>query len=490
VDLLHRGNSGNTPVQKNHNCEVATGVPIYSRSCPSILKFTVEAIISPTRLAALEACDVSPMLYEPYNFFSYMPTLHGRNFSMITTPLFVLLLWGLAWQIFFLYALGGDARFGTLYAEEFGTPTNDFQVVIASLQALIDPLVTPISFMMTFRMARAAVRYWDARQASGNMVELCRSNISTVSVGLMTPIRARKNKQTMSQARGASSIVRKSNGVQTATNLAGLNYDSTEFLGIHATTRTEESIENEDYAALELLCEYAKWLAVFPVAVKHFLRPPKRRNWDMESYRKKRRYEIGPLLADEEARPVLMECDDEKGNLAWTFQDGAGKLTRTRDPPLVVLSRLQELANDIAYFDHSCDKPGNSSFDPNAVRESITPSAQASLYQQINEQLNTIYGAYGAMERIKGTPLPFAYTIHLRTFLMVYLTLWNMTSVAYYGWIALPCLFASNWALLGIEAAAVECEKPFDRNRNHLTLGKFAVVSARSIAQALKEVRW
>ncbi|KAL7465625.1 hypothetical protein ACHAXS_005939 [Conticribra weissflogii] len=477
--------SSNGPRLGNLCYEGSTIAPIFSKSCPSVLKSTIEAILSPPRLAALEACDVAPMLYEPYNFFSFMMTLHGRNFSMIFTPLLVLLLWGLVWQILFIYALGGEAKFGISYAVEFGNPTNDIQVAIASLQAMIDPLLTPISFMMTFRMARASVRYWDARQKSGMMVELCRSNISTVSVGLMAPIRTRKKKlsEERQQPRGREREAAPFNNMSEETNESTEKISQSSFLKTPSTARIEESMQNE--VAMELLCEYAKWLAVFPVAVKHFLRPPNKKNWDMLSYHEKRLREIGPLLEEDEAKLVLMECDDEKGNLAWTFQEGAGKLTRARDPPLVVLTRLQELANDIAYFDLYCDVEGNS----NAARQYMAPEAQASFFQQINEQINALYGAFGPMERIKGTPLPFAYTIHLRTFLMVYLILWNTTSVAYYGWIALPCLFASNWALLGIEAAAVECEKPFDRNRNHLTLGKFAVDSARSIAQALKEVR-
>lgn len=73
------------------------------------------------------------------------------------------------------------------------------------------------------------------------------------------------------------------------------------------------------------------------------------------------------------------------------------------------------------------------------------------LYQQITSQIDILTGTFGAMERIKGTPLPFAYAIHLRTFLLLYLFLWNCCSVAQYDWIALPFLFLFNWCILGIE---------------------------------------
>jgi putative membrane protein len=109
-------------------------------------------------------------------------------------------------------------------------------------------------------------------------------------------------------------------------------------------------------------------------------------------------------------------------------------------------------------------------------------------YQQITNQLKELTDAYGAMERIKNTPLPFAYAIHLRTFLLLYLFLWNMISVAEYGWVSIPFLSLLNWALLGIEAAAVECESPFEYRENHLALGKVAVLISRNIGQALKEL--
>mmetsp|Transcript_4559 Transcript_4559/g.5813 ORF Transcript_4559/g.5813 Transcript_4559/m.5813 type:complete len:142 (-) Transcript_4559:174-599(-) len=111
-------------------------------------------------------------------------------------------------------------------------------------------------------------------------------------------------------------------------------------------------------------------------------------------------------------------------------------------------------------------------------------------FQQLNNQINILCASFGTMERIKNTPLPFVYVIHLRSILLLYLFLWNMTSIASIGWVALPALFAFNLSMLGIEAASVECERPFDWNSNHLTMGKFCILIARNIAQAMKEVRY
>jgi putative membrane protein len=108
------------------------------------------------------------------------------------------------------------------------------------------------------------------------------------------------------------------------------------------------------------------------------------------------------------------------------------------------------------------------------------------LYQQLNVHIDTLTGAWGACERINNTPLPQVYVAHLRTFLLLYLLLWQMEAAATYSWIAIPTVFAASWGLLGIEAAAVECECPFKYHSNHLPLGKMCVVTARNVAQTIR----
>ena len=40
------------------------------------------------------------------------------------------------------------------------------------------------------------------------------------------------------------------------------------------------------------------------------------------------------------------------------------------------------------------------------------------IFRNLSEHIDTLTGAWGAMERINATPLPFAYVVHLRTFLV------------------------------------------------------------------------
>lgn len=97
-------------------------------------------------------------------------------------------------------------------------------------------------------------------------------------------------------------------------------------------------------------------------------------------------------------------------------------------------------------------------------------------------------GAWGAMERINATPLPFAYVVHLRTFLVLYLLAWNLEALAIHSWGAFPALVVVSWALLGIEAASVECERPFRWDANHLALGRMGVVVSQNVGQTLRMV--
>ena len=137
---------------------------------------TLDAILSPSRLAGLDAADVAPIFYNPYSFFSHIVSIRGRNFSMLVAPLLILLCWSLGWQLLFVYISEG----------------NQVQDLLASIDQLVMPILTPLSFLLTFRLGRAGVRFWDARSAVGAMIATCRTNISIVSVAIASPIRMRK----------------------------------------------------------------------------------------------------------------------------------------------------------------------------------------------------------------------------------------------------------------------------------------------------------
>jgi hypothetical protein len=179
-----------------------------------------------------------------------------------------------------------------------------------------------------------------------------------------------------------------------------------------------------DEEEIELLCEYSRWLAVFPIAVKHFLRPATRPGWEKDDRYNHVRLEIGALLSDEDIASVMKEYDDDDGNPTF---DACSAGYRVRDAPLVVLNHLHRLTYGITHCSFSAD--------PDLLSSPTLHNGRGAFLETISGQLNQLFYAYGAMERIQGSPLPFVYAIHLRFFLLVYLLLWNLTSVAEYGWL-------------------------------------------------------
>ena len=111
---------------------------------------TLRSLLCPSRLAALESSDVSPVPYNTYSFFSHIISIRGRGFQMLAVPLTSLFIWDLAW--WFIFSKGLIDMEGK------------FQDDVASLAGLVDPLLTPLSFLLTFRLGRAAVRWWEVRR--------------------------------------------------------------------------------------------------------------------------------------------------------------------------------------------------------------------------------------------------------------------------------------------------------------------------------------
>lgn len=311
--------------------------------------------------------------------------------SMIVMPLTCLLVWDVIWVI-------------ALTSQK---PSQTGKDLSNKLDGLVSPLLTPVSFLLVFRLGRAAVRFWDARSAVGKVVEVCRTLMSTVAAAC---------------------------------------------------------IDSQSQHHNEMVEEFSRWLCVFPIAVKNFVRPSAREGWKEEHRHNKRRFEIG-LLLDEKDANDLLNVKQDQGEFG----------------PILVLNNLRRLIFQMSVSE------GNESL-------------KAAFYRQVNEQLDVLTGAWGAIERINATPLPFVYVVHLRTFLLLYLAFWHLESLTeiYFSnenmeesWImgaSLPLLFFESWSLLGIEAASVECERPFGWRSNHLPLGKMCVIVTQNVAQTLKNL--
>lgn len=99
----------------------------------------------------------------------------------------------------------------------------------------------------------------------------------------------------------------------------------------------------------------------------------------------------------------------------------------------------------------------------------------------IDQNSQILIDCIGACERIKRTPLPFAYVVHLRRALAVYCGTLPMALVENFGWLTVPVTFLVAYILLGIEEIGVEIEEPFGNDDNDLPLDRFCTTIEQNV---------
>jgi ion channel-forming bestrophin family protein len=92
--------------------------------------------------------------------------------------------------------------------------------------------------------------------------------------------------------------------------------------------------------------------------------------------------------------------------------------------------------------------------------------------QSLDQNVQLLIDYCGACERIRSTPLPFAYAVHLRRALIVYCFTLPLALVQKYGWETVPVTLMIAYVLFGIEEIGVEIEDPFGSDVNDLPLEK------------------
>ena len=88
----------------------------------------------------------------------------------------------------------------------------------------------------------------------------------------------------------------------------------------------------------------------------------------------------------------------------------------------------------------------------------------------IDANVKELVDYLGACERIRGTPLPFAYVVHLRRALLLYCLTLPFALLPVFGYGTILGVAAISYTLLGIEEIGVEIEDPFGTDDNDLPL--------------------
>ena len=106
-------------------------------------------------------------------------------------------------------------------------------------------------------------------------------------------------------------------------------------------------------------------------------------------------------------------------------------------------------------------------------------------YQMLEQRLVAMSGVQAACERIKTTPLPFAYTLLLHRTAYLFCGLLPFGLASALGW-ATPLVTAIvGYTFFGLDALGDELEDPFGRDVNDLPLDALARIIERDIVAAL-----
>ncbi len=103
----------------------------------------------------------------------------------------------------------------------------------------------------------------------------------------------------------------------------------------------------------------------------------------------------------------------------------------------------------------------------------------------INNELSGLINNLGGMERIRNTPVPFAYASHLQLFVMIYFMALPFGLYEKFHWISVPVIGIIALILLGINEIGVEIEDPFGTDANDLPVDTICETIEKNVNEIL-----
>lgn len=101
----------------------------------------------------------------------------------------------------------------------------------------------------------------------------------------------------------------------------------------------------------------------------------------------------------------------------------------------------------------------------------------------LDQNIHLLVGYLGACERIRKTPLPFAYIVHLRRALVLYCFTLPFALVQTFGWGTILDVLFVSYIFFGIEEIGVEIEGPFGFDDNDLPLEQISETIRHNVFQ-------
>jgi ion channel-forming bestrophin family protein len=103
----------------------------------------------------------------------------------------------------------------------------------------------------------------------------------------------------------------------------------------------------------------------------------------------------------------------------------------------------------------------------------------------VESHVRSLVDNMGVCERIQDSPMPFAYVVHLRRALMLFLLTLPFALVNPFGWATVIYTALISYVLLGIDEIGVEIENPFGTDHNDLPLDALCAEIDRNLTAVL-----
>ena len=91
----------------------------------------------------------------------------------------------------------------------------------------------------------------------------------------------------------------------------------------------------------------------------------------------------------------------------------------------------------------------------------------------------------GGCERIKGTPIPYSYSMYIKKFIFIYIITLPFGFVTQTAYFTIPIVVLISFVMFSVELIAEEIEDPFGRDVNDLPTDDLAVKIHNNIAEML-----
>ncbi|KAG0294260.1 hypothetical protein BGZ98_001836, partial [Dissophora globulifera] len=107
------------------------------------------------------------------------------------------------------------------------------------------------------------------------------------------------------------------------------------------------------------------------------------------------------------------------------------------------------------------------------IAEARVGRIESALIGNLLSSINSMTDIFTNMERIVFTPIPLAYSIHLRQVVYLYCLALPFTFISALGWLTVPLMCLVSFTLFGMEAIGREIENPFGKDANDLHMDEF-----------------